>query len=199
MKCSGCGHENRDAAKFCDECAAPLGRKCAVCGAELRPVAKFCDECATLVTGAPPPRTPDPRSYTPKHLAETGRGRESQCRADSSANHLERLLAITAVTEHCEIVVERGHSVNSEPLHHRKARPIHDREVLIAKALTNRPRDLEIRGAHRFDGRDTRLQSLPESLGSPFSETVPEENPGLDEHVVRRDPLLRSTEDLLCP
>jgi predicted amidophosphoribosyltransferase len=56
MKCAGCGHENRDAAKFCEECAAPLGRKCAGCGAELRPVAKFCDECATLVTGAPPPR-----------------------------------------------------------------------------------------------------------------------------------------------
>jgi hypothetical protein len=73
MKCSGCGHENRDAAKFCEECAAPLGRKCAGCGAELRPVAKFCDECALPVAGAPPPRSaapPDPRSYTPKHLAE---------------------------------------------------------------------------------------------------------------------------------
>ena len=70
MKCFGCGHENRDAAKFCEECAAPLGRKGAGCGAELRPVAKFCDECATPVAGAPPPRSPDPRSYTPKHLAE---------------------------------------------------------------------------------------------------------------------------------
>jgi class 3 adenylate cyclase len=70
MKCSGCGHENRDAAKFCEECAAPLGRKCARCGAELRPVAKFCDECATPIAGAPPPRSADPRSYTPKHLAE---------------------------------------------------------------------------------------------------------------------------------
>src|SRR5215467_4077788 len=70
MKCSGCGHENRDVAKFCEECAAPLGRKCARCGAELRPVAKFCDECALPVASAPPPRAADPRSYTPKHLAE---------------------------------------------------------------------------------------------------------------------------------
>jgi class 3 adenylate cyclase/tetratricopeptide (TPR) repeat protein len=70
MKCSGCGHDNRDAAKFCEECAAPLGRKCAGCGAELRPVAKFCDECAFPVAGAPPARSADPRSYTPKHLAE---------------------------------------------------------------------------------------------------------------------------------
>jgi predicted amidophosphoribosyltransferase len=64
MKCSGCGHENRDAAKFCEECAAPLGRKCAGCGAELRPVAKFCDECALPVAGASPSRSVDPRSYT---------------------------------------------------------------------------------------------------------------------------------------
>src|SRR5215467_4931747 len=70
MKCSGCGHENRDVAKFCEECAAPLGRKCARCGAELRPVAKFCDECALPVASAPPPRAADPRSYTPRHLAE---------------------------------------------------------------------------------------------------------------------------------
>jgi Double zinc ribbon len=70
MKCSGCGHENRDAAKFCEECAAPLGRKCRSCGADLRPAAKFCDECASPVTGAAPPRSSDPRSYTPKHLAE---------------------------------------------------------------------------------------------------------------------------------
>src|SRR5262245_51256308 len=70
MKCSGCGHENRDAAKFCEECAAPLGRKCARCGAELRPVAKFCDECAFSVADASLARPTGPRSYTPKHLAE---------------------------------------------------------------------------------------------------------------------------------
>jgi class 3 adenylate cyclase len=71
MKCSGCGHENRDAAKFCEECATALGRKCTRCGADLRPIAKFCGECAAPVTGtSPPPRSTDPRSYTPKHLAE---------------------------------------------------------------------------------------------------------------------------------
>jgi hypothetical protein len=40
------------------------------CGADLRPVAKFCDECAAPVTGATAPHFQDPRSYTPKHLAE---------------------------------------------------------------------------------------------------------------------------------
>jgi hypothetical protein len=70
MKCSGCGHENRDAAKFCEECEAPLGRKCARCGADLRPVARFCDGCAAPVTGPAQSGSKDPRSYTPKHLAE---------------------------------------------------------------------------------------------------------------------------------
>src|SRR5216684_1047150 len=51
MRCPSCAHENRDAAKFCEECAAPLARSCASCGAALRASAKFCDECAAP-TGA---------------------------------------------------------------------------------------------------------------------------------------------------
>jgi predicted amidophosphoribosyltransferase len=49
MRCAACGHENRDAAKFCEECAGPLKRLCASCGSELRPTAKFCDECGAAV------------------------------------------------------------------------------------------------------------------------------------------------------
>ncbi|MFQ5458232.1 MAG: adenylate/guanylate cyclase domain-containing protein, partial [Myxococcota bacterium] len=94
MNCPSCGHENRDRAKFCEECASPLKRTCSNCGTELRPAAKFCDECgqaagaawaredASHGEGAPPgePReretegsggaSPSPRDYTPKHLAE---------------------------------------------------------------------------------------------------------------------------------
>jgi len=71
MNCSTCGHENRDSAKFCHECAASLMRVCSSCAAELQPDAKFCDQCATPVDAAPshgPGR--DPIAYTPKHLAE---------------------------------------------------------------------------------------------------------------------------------
>src|SRR5215467_13256515 len=74
MKCPSCGHENREQAKFCEECARPIRavRACSHCGAELRPAAKFCDECATPT--APSQATPilerTPRSYTPKHLAD---------------------------------------------------------------------------------------------------------------------------------
>src|SRR5439155_19551643 len=46
-----------------------LARKCPACGAALRPTAKFCDECASPVAPALGADR-DPRSYTPKHLAE---------------------------------------------------------------------------------------------------------------------------------
>jgi len=83
--CSACGHENRAGAKFCEECATPLGHSCASCGAELRPSAKFCDECGAAVRGtatsgqgvrtlqrtmAVASAARDPRAYTPRHLAE---------------------------------------------------------------------------------------------------------------------------------
>jgi class 3 adenylate cyclase len=72
VRCSVCRHENRDGAKFCEECAASLGRVCARCGSQLRPTAKFCDECAQPVVsrGAAEAPVRSPRSYTPKHLAD---------------------------------------------------------------------------------------------------------------------------------
>ena len=85
MHCPICGHENRDTAKFCEECAAVLKRVCAGCGSELRPTAKFCDECGAAVGGrgsrraagataegsaGASPSQRSPVSYTPKHLAE---------------------------------------------------------------------------------------------------------------------------------
>src|SRR6266481_1816109 len=65
-----CGHENPTGAKFCTECAAPLARRCAACGAEPPPTAKFCPECAAPLAAKPQAAAPDPRSYTPQHLAE---------------------------------------------------------------------------------------------------------------------------------
>jgi hypothetical protein len=52
---------------------------CRACGTEIRPTARFCDTCGAPVA-APErsaPTRPDPRAYTPKHLAErilTSRG-----------------------------------------------------------------------------------------------------------------------------
>ena len=76
VNCPGCGHENRESAKFCEACAAPLAPSCASCGTALRPGARFCDECAHPVDSAAPkpittePLARSPRDYTPKHLAD---------------------------------------------------------------------------------------------------------------------------------
>ena len=75
MNCPKCRHENEEGARFCEECAAPLGRVCAKCGRPLSPTAKFCPGCAHP-TALPPEglattaRLSSPESYTPKHLAE---------------------------------------------------------------------------------------------------------------------------------
>ncbi|HXG28804.1 MAG TPA: adenylate/guanylate cyclase domain-containing protein [Nevskiales bacterium] len=74
MNCSVCGHANREQARFCEACAAPLARRCPSCSADLRPQARFCDQCGTAVEGAPAPvpaaAPRRARDYTPRHLAE---------------------------------------------------------------------------------------------------------------------------------
>jgi len=47
MKCAKCGADNREGAKFCNECAAPIEASCPKCGTKNKPGAKFCDECGT--------------------------------------------------------------------------------------------------------------------------------------------------------
>ena len=88
MPCGSCGRDNRGGAVFCDGCGAHLTPSCPECGRELRPDAHFCDACGaqTQVSAvgdrgaettrrehpkaAPWHLKPDPRSYTPKHLAD---------------------------------------------------------------------------------------------------------------------------------
>ena len=61
MRCSKCGAENPDRAKFCVECASPFARRCSSCNAENPQTAKFCLECAKPLEGAgdKSPRVPD--------------------------------------------------------------------------------------------------------------------------------------------
>ncbi len=54
-------------------CAAPLPLRCTGCGAEVPAAARFCPQCAHPVGAAatpPPPPLRDTRAYTPKHLAD---------------------------------------------------------------------------------------------------------------------------------
>ena len=51
MRCSKCGAENPDRAKFCVECASPFVRRCPSCNAENPQTAKFCLECTKPLEG----------------------------------------------------------------------------------------------------------------------------------------------------
>jgi class 3 adenylate cyclase len=71
MRCSKCGRENRAGRRFCAHCGAKLTLVCASCKADNEPGEQFCGECGQRITEpahSPPP--PEPRTYTPKHLAE---------------------------------------------------------------------------------------------------------------------------------
>jgi class 3 adenylate cyclase/tetratricopeptide (TPR) repeat protein len=71
VKCPRCQQENPPSARFCLECAGPLGLRCTNCGTHLPAGAKFCFECARPVSSVGSPlRLASPETYTPKHLAE---------------------------------------------------------------------------------------------------------------------------------
>jgi class 3 adenylate cyclase/tetratricopeptide (TPR) repeat protein len=78
VDCPSCGHSNRPEARFCGDCGEPLEKflECPGCGLENPAGPRFCDGCGRGLSGAagaPPPEAdnaPEPRSYTPEHLAE---------------------------------------------------------------------------------------------------------------------------------
>ena len=71
MKCPNCKHENTVQAKFCEQCATPLGRTCGNCGGAVSSTARFCAQCGSpLKPIADDPRFASPTSYTPQHLAD---------------------------------------------------------------------------------------------------------------------------------
>src|SRR5437667_12649634 len=69
MGCAVCSHENPPRAKFCQQCGARLEIRCARCGSELPLSASLCHDCGLPAVDTAP-ATPEPRVYTPKHLAE---------------------------------------------------------------------------------------------------------------------------------
>jgi class 3 adenylate cyclase/predicted ATPase len=71
VKCARCGFDNGTGLKYCGECGGPLKVGCASCGFENHPGTKFCGECGKgLGDSGRSTAPPEPRSYTPKHLAE---------------------------------------------------------------------------------------------------------------------------------
>jgi len=73
MKCPKCHSENKDEAKFCNECGQRLDIVCLQCLATNSAGSKFCNECGNDLRKPEAPQKTDyqhPQSYTPKHLAE---------------------------------------------------------------------------------------------------------------------------------
>jgi class 3 adenylate cyclase/tetratricopeptide (TPR) repeat protein len=72
VQCPACGHPSREGARFCANCAEPLRQevRCPSCGASNLPGQNFCDRCGARLEERRPTPAPDPRSYTPDHLAE---------------------------------------------------------------------------------------------------------------------------------
>ena len=71
MKCPRCRHESPAGARFCGECAAPLGRTCPACRSLNAQSNTYCTDCgAPLAAPGNPQALPDPHEYTPRYLAE---------------------------------------------------------------------------------------------------------------------------------
>jgi class 3 adenylate cyclase/tetratricopeptide (TPR) repeat protein len=71
MKCPTCEHENPVAAKFCEQCAAPLAQQCANCGTEFSATANFCPQCGHPAGFADENhRSASPQTYTPLDPAD---------------------------------------------------------------------------------------------------------------------------------
>jgi len=70
MRCPRCQSQNREGARFCEDCGARLELACPNCGEGLTPGKKFCASCGTAVTPSPAVDLRSPSSYTPSHLAE---------------------------------------------------------------------------------------------------------------------------------
>jgi class 3 adenylate cyclase len=67
--CPACGRENPPDSTFCEQCGGTLERACPSCGAACSPTARFCRKCRASLSGDRA-AAPNPRSYTPKHLAD---------------------------------------------------------------------------------------------------------------------------------
>jgi class 3 adenylate cyclase len=71
VTCPSCGHENPAGARFCNGCGTTLESGCPRCGKPNPAGSRFCNGCGgQLQATAIAERVADPRSYTPKHLAE---------------------------------------------------------------------------------------------------------------------------------
>ncbi len=72
MKCPKCQSENREEAKFCEQCGARMELECPNCKARMGPGKNFCGDCGhPLVSVSPPPDHSYPSSILPEPAPST--------------------------------------------------------------------------------------------------------------------------------
>jgi class 3 adenylate cyclase len=135
MRCSSCGSENREGRKFCAGCGAELTLACEACGAKNHPGERFCGECGKPLAEAAKESTPrEPRSYTPKHLAE--RILAEQAAMESRGAQDGERKTITALFADIKGSVERMEELDPEE----------------ARAIVDPALQLMMDAVHRYEG-----------------------------------------------
>lgn len=92
------------------------------------------------------------------------RGCEPRTESRDSPNHGKGAPAVTPVPIHREIVVERGHAVETESLHYGDAGAVHHREILIGEHSADAPGRLEVGREHRLEGWRPRPGCPPKTV-----------------------------------
>jgi class 3 adenylate cyclase len=72
MRCTNCGANNAADARFCNQCAAALGKPCPQCGFENAPEARFCSQCAASLTASSSRPSADSASVRPGAASRRG-------------------------------------------------------------------------------------------------------------------------------
>src|SRR5262245_13818349 len=71
MECPGCRHANREGARFCGACGAPLPVLCLKYGAPNPSVASFCDDCGARLVGRATAVVKSPLPLAPASIETT--------------------------------------------------------------------------------------------------------------------------------
>src|SRR5215470_9277151 len=100
MRCTSCGTENRDGAKFCDACGTPLPLPCPSCKTANRPGAKFCNECGTSLTGQQ--SVPRPAQVVPSPTAPIAH--PTQVASPSITSHISEAERRQLTVMFCDLV-----------------------------------------------------------------------------------------------
>src|SRR5207248_2343442 len=178
MRCTKCGNDSREGAKFCSECAAPFAAKCLRCGAINILTAKFCDECAAPFEAAPGANAAEspPIAVKPDFAIPVTPGQP----AESAQIEGERK-TVTALFADIKGSTELMRDLDPE----------------VARAMIDPALKLMIDAVHRYDGYV--VQSTGDGIFALFGAPIAhEDHPqrALHAAIETRDELQRRGEDL---